>query len=78
MPYFRVTYTTKTGSEWSDYLLERPSKKDAQWYAEHRIDGSYGETDFIKASVKRISFHEAKAMVDGNAVTWANNPKLFE
>lgn len=78
MPYFRATFTSKAGCEWDDYLIEAPSKADAQWYAEHRIDGSYGETDFVKVKTKRISFHEAKGMVDANAVTWADNPKLYE
>lgn len=77
MPFYRITFTDKGGKEWDDYLHEATDISDAQWYAEHRIDGSYGPTDFVKAKAKRITFSEAKTMVDGNCVCWANDERLF-
>lgn len=73
MAYYQITYATKEGKEYDDYLLEKDNIKDARDYAEHRIDGSYGQTDFVSCKVKRISSYKAAELCDQNAVCWLNN-----
>lgn len=69
--YFQVTYKDDKQS-YDDYVLEQPSKKDAEEYAKHRADKTYYDTTLEFVKVKRISREVAKEMLDANAVAWCD------
>lgn len=78
MAFYRITYKGAKGDIYDDYLLEERNKDEAVYTAKHKVDGSYGPTDLVFVSLKRISLQEARAMVAGNCVCWANDPRLDE
>lgn len=72
--YFQITYKAGNGELLNDYLMEESDIKKARWFADHKVDGSYGETDLKLHSVKRISKAQAIKMFDSNCVAWCNEP----
>ena len=76
MSYYRVQYKDRSGKpiEGDDILLERDRMKDAKSYAEHRVDGSYGELDMVLHKIKRISRNEAIDMFNSNCIAWSSDP----
>lgn len=75
--WFRVQYKEKSTGipiEEDDILLEEENMKAAKWYANHRVDGSYGFLDWELYKIKRISRKEAVDMFNGNCISWSSDP----
>lgn len=79
MSYYRVQYKDRAGKpiEDDDILLEEVDMKQARWYAEHRVDGSYGDLDMVLHKIKRISRDEAIRMFNSNCIAWCGDPEDY-
>jgi hypothetical protein len=76
MSFYQIVYRAKQGDLVEDCVYETDSLSDAKYTAEHKIDGSYGETDLVSVvSVKRISRAKAEEIVYGGGVAWVNSIK---